>query len=113
MIAPRSRVIIGVLSACAIGALSFLGLGAMGKFSSHNSGAADTAMAAGALSNIFGGKSDADARAPYENATFSIRVVPSELEWGSGDRGFRFTYCPLLSVGYAKVRQWGPAGCRR
>ena len=24
-----------------------------------------------------------------------------------------FTYCPLLSVGCTKVRQWGPAGCRR
>jgi Yip1 domain len=54
-------VVIGVLSACAIGALSFLGLGAMGKFSSHNSSGAETAMAAGALSSIFGGKSDADA----------------------------------------------------
>jgi Yip1 domain len=54
-------VIIGVLSACAIGALSFLGLGSMGRLSSHHDGAADTAMAAGALSNIFGGKSDADA----------------------------------------------------
>jgi Yip1 domain/zinc-ribbon domain len=53
-------VVIGVLSACAIGALSFLGLGAMGKFSSHNDSATDTAMAAGALSSIFGGKSDAD-----------------------------------------------------
>jgi len=24
-----------------------------------------------------------------------------------------FTYCPLLSVGCTKVRQSGPAGCRR
>jgi hypothetical protein len=24
-----------------------------------------------------------------------------------------FFYCPLLSVGCTKVRQWGPAGCRR
>jgi hypothetical protein len=54
-------VILAVLSACAIGALSFLGLGTMGKFSSHHGGAADTAVAAGALSSIFGGKSDADA----------------------------------------------------
>ena len=53
-------VVIGVLSACAIGALSFLGLGALGKFSSHNDSVPDATIAAGALSSIFGGKSDAD-----------------------------------------------------
>jgi len=53
-------VVIGVLSACAIGGLSLLGLGALGKFGSHSDTAADTTIAAGALSNIFGGKSEAD-----------------------------------------------------
>jgi Yip1 domain len=54
-------VVIGLLSACAIGAMTFLGLGgALSKFTSHNDGTADTAVAAGALSSMFGGKSDAD-----------------------------------------------------
>jgi len=72
-------VIIGVLSACAIGALSFLGLGAMGKFSSHNDGAADTAMAAGALSSIFGGKSDAD-RARVSDAMGKLARMGEEAD---------------------------------
>lgn len=52
--------VLGLLSACAIGALSFLGFGAMGKFTSHSESAPDTAVVAGALSSMFGGKSDAD-----------------------------------------------------
>lgn len=72
-------VILGVLSACAIGALSFLGLGAMGKFSSHNDGAADTAMAAGALSSMFGGKSDAD-RARVSDAMGKLARMGEEAD---------------------------------
>ncbi len=53
-------VVLTVLTTCTIGALSFLGLGAMGKFTSHNESVPDTAIAAGALSSMFGGKSDAD-----------------------------------------------------
>jgi hypothetical protein len=45
-----TAVVIGFLSACAIGGLGFLGFGALGKFSSHGGGAADSAIAAGALS---------------------------------------------------------------
>lgn len=72
-------VVIGVLSACAIGALSFLGLGALGKFSSHNDGAADTAMAAGALSSMFGGKSDAD-RARVSDAMGKLARMGEDAE---------------------------------
>ena len=53
-------VVLTVLTTCTIGALSFLGLGAMGKFTSHNESVPDTAIAVGALSSMFGGKSDAD-----------------------------------------------------
>ncbi|MDQ6917408.1 MAG: YIP1 family protein [Pseudomonadota bacterium] len=53
-------IVLGLLSACAIGALGFLGFGAMGKFTSHTDSVPDTAVAAGALSSMFGGKSEAD-----------------------------------------------------
>ena len=72
-------VVIGVLSACAIGGLSLLGLGALGKFSSHGDTAADTTIAAGALSNIFGGKSEAD-RARVGDAISKLGRMGEEAE---------------------------------
>ena len=72
-------VVIGVLSACAIGGLGFLGLGAMGKLSSHSDGAADTAVAAGVLSSMFGGKSDAD-RARVSDAIGKLGRMGEEAE---------------------------------
>jgi len=74
-----TSVVIGLLSACAIGALGFLGFGAVGKFTSHNDGAADTAMAAGALSSMFGGKSDAD-RARVSDALGKLGQMGADAE---------------------------------
>jgi Yip1 domain/zinc-ribbon domain len=72
-------VVIGVLSACAIGGLGMLGLGALGKFSSHSDSVADTTIAAGALSNMFGGKSDAD-RARVSDALGKLGRMGEEAE---------------------------------
>ena len=72
-------VVIGVLSACAIGGLSLLGLGAMGKLSSRSDGAADTAVTAGVLSSMFGGKSDAD-RARVSDALGKLGRMGEEAE---------------------------------
>jgi hypothetical protein len=72
-------VVIGVLSACAIGGLSLLGLGAMGAFTSHSDSAADTTIAAGALSSMFGGKSDAD-RARVSDALGKLGRMGEEAE---------------------------------
>jgi hypothetical protein len=72
-------VVIGVLSACAIGGLSLLGLGTLGKFSSQSDTAADTTIAAGALSNIFGGKSEAD-RARVGDAISKLGRMGEEAE---------------------------------
>jgi hypothetical protein len=72
-------VVISVLGACAIGGLSLLGLGAMGKLSSHSDGAADTAVAAGVLSSMFGGKSDAD-RARVSDAIGKLGRMGEEAE---------------------------------
>jgi len=72
-------VVIGVLSACAIGGLSLLGFGAMGKFNSHNGSAADATIAAGALSNIFGGKSDDD-RARVGDALSKLERMGRDAE---------------------------------
>src|SRR6202171_1408800 len=72
-------VVIGVLSACAIGGLGFLGLGAMGKFSSQGDSGAATTIAAGALSSIFGGKSEAD-RARVGDAISKLGRMGEEAE---------------------------------
>ena len=72
-------VVIGVLSACAIGGLGMLGFGALGKFSSHGDSVADTTIAAGALSNMFGGKSDAD-RARVSDALGKLGRMGEEAE---------------------------------
>jgi hypothetical protein len=72
-------VVLAVLSACAIGGLGFLGLGAMGKLSSHSDSGADSAVAAGVLSSIFGGKSDAD-RARVSDAIGKLGRMGEEAE---------------------------------
>lgn len=72
-------VVIGALSACAIGGLGLLGLGTLGKFSSHSDTAADTRSTAGALSNIFGGKSEAD-RARVGEAIGKLGRMGEEAE---------------------------------
>src|SRR5256885_15801765 len=72
-------VVMGGLSAGAIGGLGFLGLGARGKLSSHSDGAADTAVAAGVLSSMFGGKSDAD-RARISDAIGKLGRMGEEAE---------------------------------
>ena len=63
----------------AMGGLGFLGLGAMDKLSSHSDGAADTAVAAGVLSSMFGGKSDAD-RARVSDAIGKLGRMGEEAE---------------------------------
>ena len=72
-------VVLAVLSTCAIGGLGFLGLGAMGKLSSHSDSAADSAVAAGVLSSMFGGKSDAD-RARVSDAIGKLGRMGEEAE---------------------------------
>ncbi len=72
-------VVIGTLSACAIGGLSWLGLGAMGNFTSHNDSATDTTIAAGALSSMFGGKTDAD-RARVSDALGKLGRMGEEAQ---------------------------------
>jgi hypothetical protein len=74
-------VVISVLGACVtyVGGLSLLGVGAMGKLSSHSDSAADTAVAAGVLSSMFGGKSDAD-RARVSDAIGKLGRMGEEAE---------------------------------
>ncbi len=52
-------IVIGTLTTCAVGGLGLMGLGAMGGLGAHTD-RASTADAAAVLSNVFGGKSDAD-----------------------------------------------------
>ncbi len=52
--------VVSALSTCAVAALGFVGLGALSQRAPHVDSSASTTDAAGVLSNIFGGKSDAD-----------------------------------------------------
>ena len=52
-------IVLAVLTTCAVGGLGLMGIGAMSSLGSH-SDSASTQDAAAVLSNVFGGKSDAD-----------------------------------------------------
>jgi hypothetical protein len=52
-------IVIGALTTCAVAGLGFLGLGAMSRLGTHSVQASNADTAA-VLSNVFGGKSDAD-----------------------------------------------------
>ena len=52
--------VVSALSSCGVAALGFVGLGALSQRAPHVDSSASTTDAAGVLSNIFGGKSDAD-----------------------------------------------------
>lgn len=53
-------VVIGALTTCAVAGLGLAGIGALGAMSHSSERARDSDVAANVLSNIFGGKSDAD-----------------------------------------------------
>jgi Yip1-like protein/zinc ribbon protein len=52
-------IVIGALTTCAVGGLGLMGIGAMSRLGAH-ADRASSADAAAVLSNVFGGKSDAD-----------------------------------------------------
>jgi hypothetical protein len=53
-------IVIGVLSTCAVAGLGLAGIGALGALSHSSERGRDSDLAANMLSNLFGGKSDAD-----------------------------------------------------
>jgi len=53
-------VVIGALTTCAVAGLGLAGIGALGAMSHSSERARDSDVAANVLSNVFGGKSDAD-----------------------------------------------------
>lgn len=69
-------VVIGALSTCAIAGLGFIGLGAMSSVGGNNVASAD---AAGVLSNVFGGKTDAD-RARVGEALSQLQRMGEQAE---------------------------------
>src|SRR6202165_3752050 len=69
-------VVIGALSTCAIAGLGFAGLGAMGSVIGDKAASAD---AAGVLSGVFGGKTDAD-RARVGDALSQLQKMGEQAE---------------------------------
>jgi len=71
-------IVIGVLSTCAIAGLGFMGLGAMGRMGAQ-SDTTSTDAAAGVLSSIFGGKTDAD-KARVNDALAKLEKMGEQAE---------------------------------
>ena len=71
-------VVIGVLSTCAIAGLGFMGLGAMGRMGAQ-SDTTSTDAAAGVLSSVFGGKTDAD-KARVNDALAQLQKMGEQAE---------------------------------
>ena len=71
-------IVIGVLSTCVIAGLGFMGLGAMGRMGAHTD-TTSTDAAAGVLSSIFGGKTDAD-KARVNDALAKLEKMGEQAE---------------------------------
>ena len=84
-------VVIGVLSTCAMAGLGWAGLATIGASSLHVDKANANAEAAGALSNMFGGKTDAD-RARVSDALNQLQKMGEQAE--KADKAAKATGSP-------------------
>jgi hypothetical protein len=72
-------IVIGVLTTCAVAGLGLAGIGALGALGHSNERARDSDVAANMLSNLFGGKSDAD-KARVNDALRTLQKMGEEAQ---------------------------------